>query len=65
MNGNGQIAAIRAVQAASIRLTLACAEIVGPLDIALGMAEAGTLGEHVPDTMKMQVDAIKRRERKQ
>lgn len=65
MNGNGQIAAIRAVQAASIRLTLACAQIVGPMDIALGMAEAGTLGEAVPETMKMQVDAIKRKERKQ
>ncbi|GGJ39448.1 hypothetical protein CDQ92_13105 [Sphingopyxis bauzanensis] len=64
MNGAGQIAAIRAVQAASIKLTLACAEIVGPLDIALGMAEAATLGEHVPDTMKAQVDAIKRKERK-
>ena len=65
MNGNGQIAAIRAVQAASIKLTLACAEIVGPLDIALGMAEAGTLGEHVPEAMKVQVEAIKRGERRQ
>lgn len=65
MNGNGQIAAIRAVQAASMRLTLVCAEIVGPLDIALGMTEAGTLGEHIPEAMRLQVEAIKRRERKQ
>lgn len=65
MNGNGQIAAIRAVQAASIKLTLACAEIVGPMDMALGMAEAGTLGEAVPETMKQKIQAIIRRERKQ
>lgn len=65
MNGAGQIAAIRAVQAASIRLTLACAEIVGPIDMALGMAEAGTLGEAVPEAMKRKVRAIDRKERKQ
>ena len=64
MNGAGQIAAIRAVQAASMKLTLACAEIVGPLDIQLGMAEAATLGEPVPETMTRKIQAIIGRERK-
>lgn len=59
--GNGQIAAIRAVRDAAMKLTLACAEIVGPVDMALGMAEAGTLGEAIPKSMKRQVRKIDRR----
>lgn len=62
MNGAGQIAAIRAVQSAAMRLTLACAEVVGPVDIALGMAESSMLGEPIPRTMKRKVRAIDRKE---
>jgi len=61
MNGNGQLAAIRAVQAASIKLTLACAQIVGPVDMALGMAEASVLGDAIPKAMKRQVRKLDRR----
>ena len=61
MSGSGQIAAIRAVQSAAMKLTLACAEIVGPVDIALGMAEASVLGEAIPKRMKRQVRKIDRR----
>ncbi len=65
MSGAGQIAAIRAVQAASVRLTMACAQIVGPVEMALGMTEAGMLGEPIPKSMKRQVRAFDRKERKQ
>lgn len=61
MSGSGQIAAIRAVQSAAMKLTLACAEIVGPVDIALGMAESSVLGEAVPKSMRRQVSKIDRR----
>jgi len=64
MNGAGQIAAIRAVQAAAMKLTLACAEVVGPVDIALGMAESSVLGEAIPRSMKRQIRAMSREERK-
>ena len=61
MSGSGQIAAIRAVQSAAMKLTLACAEIVGPVDIALGMTEASVLGEAIPKAMKRQIRKIDRR----
>jgi hypothetical protein len=61
MNGSGQIAAIRAVQTAAMKLTLACAEIVGPVDIALGMTESAVLGEAIPKAMKRQIRNIDRR----
>lgn len=61
MSGSGQIAAIRAVQSAAMKLTLACAEIVGPVDIALGMAESSVLGETIPKRMTRQARKIDRR----
>lgn len=61
MRGNGQIAAIHAVQSAARKLTLACAEVVGPIDIALGMAEASTLGEAIPKTMRRQIRKLDRK----
>jgi len=64
MSGNGQIAAIRAVQSAAMKLTLACAEIVGPVDIALGMTEASVLGEAIPKAMRRQVRRLDRKGRK-
>lgn len=64
MSGPVQITAIRAVQAAAMRLTLVCAEIVGPVEMALGMTESSGLGEALPKTMKRQIRAIDRKERK-
>lgn len=62
MTQTASIAAIRAVQAAAMQLTIACTEIVGPLSMAVSMPTAVTLGEKIPRKMKRSVDAIDRKE---
>lgn len=52
------IAAIRSVHDAAKGLTLACTEIVGPIDMALGVAGAPGLGRRLPDTIRSELKKI-------
>lgn len=64
MSHPAAIAAIRAVQAASLNLTLVCTEIVGPLSMSVSLPTARGLGDDLPQSMKRQVAAIERKERR-
>lgn len=64
MTQAAHIAAIRAVQAAAMNLTLACTEIVGPLPMSVGMPSARILGEPVPRRMRRKAASIDQKERK-
>ena len=64
MSGNGQIAAIRAVQSAAMKLTLACTEIVGPVEMAIAMPAATVLGEEIPPHLLRVVAKLNQKERK-
>ena len=65
MNGAVNIAAIRAVQAAAMNLTLVCTEIVGPRQMELSMPTAPSLGDPVPEDLAHQAEEIDERESKQ
>lgn len=64
MNDASTIAAIRSVHDAATGLTLACTEIVGPIDMALGVVNAPSLGQRVPQTIRRAVEKIEERQEK-
>lgn len=56
--------AIHAVAAAANRLTLACTEIVGPVEMAIAMPTATVLGEEIPPHLLRVVAKLNKKERK-
>ncbi|WP_260581214.1 hypothetical protein [Sphingopyxis sp. PET50] len=63
MSADVNIAAIHAVRDAATALTLACAEIVGPVSMAISLPGVRSLGEPVPPAMRRQVRKIQDKER--
>jgi hypothetical protein len=55
------LASIHEVHDAATGLTLACAKLVGPVAISLGIAEAPVLGEQIPAKMRRALRRIDRR----
>lgn len=56
--------AIHAVQLAASQLTLACTEIVGPLEMSVAMPTAQLLGERVPPRLLRSLLKLHRKEPK-
>ncbi len=56
--------AIHAVQRAASQLTLACTEIVGPLEMSIALPTAQLLGERVPPRLLRSLIRLSRKETK-
>lgn len=64
MSDAATIAAIRSVHDAATGLTLACTQIVGPIDMALGVVNAPALGGRMPKSIRRAVEKIEARKEK-
>lgn len=60
-----QLEAIRAVHQASLGLTLACTEYVGPLSMAISLTTVRAIGEPLPRQLRRDIEKIEQGESKE
>ncbi|MCA0211378.1 MAG: hypothetical protein LCH74_20155 [Proteobacteria bacterium] len=59
-----QLEGIRTVRLAALGLTLACAEYVGPVSMAVSMGTVGTLAEPMTRQLRRDLAKIEKREKR-
>lgn len=59
-----QLEGIRTVRLAALGLTLACAEYVGPVSMAMALPSVRTLGEPMPRRLRRDLAKIEKRGKK-